>query len=130
MRLAIYTMTLICSVLNKELHNGRVLRDKWFMRRPASLDNVIIANDVEPLSYTGVMTLPDSSKWQCAVDEEMSWLVANSTWTLINKLSNRLNIDSKWDLQTIEESVWFETSSKMLKQNIHCISGETWAQTK
>jgi endo-beta-N-acetylglucosaminidase D len=71
------------------------------MRRPARLeDYAMIATGIEPLSYTDAMQLSDSSEWQRAMDDEMSSLVENGTWTLVDKPSDRLIVNSKWVYKT------------------------------
>jgi hypothetical protein len=82
-------------------HNRRILQDKQLMRRPARLeDYAMIATGIEPLSYTDAMQLLDSSEWQRAVNDEMSSLVENGTWTLVDKPSDGLIVNSKWVYKT------------------------------
>jgi transposase len=78
-------------------HNSHILRDRQLMRRPAHLeDYAMIATGIEPISYTEAMQSSDSSNWQHAMYDEMSSLMENGTWTLVNKPRDRPIVNSKW----------------------------------
>ncbi|KAL2484776.1 putative mitochondrial protein [Abeliophyllum distichum] len=50
----------------------------------------------EPLSYDEAMKSKDSLNWKAAMKKEMSSLMQNNTWILVEKPKNQKVVDCKW----------------------------------
>ncbi|KAK9200159.1 hypothetical protein WN944_015355 [Citrus x changshan-huyou] len=53
-------------------------------------------NGVDPLSYKEAMSCEDKQKWFAAMQDEITSLKKNNTWTLVNKPHNKKLVGSKW----------------------------------
>ena len=50
----------------------------------------------EPSSYEEAISSQDSTKWQCAMEEEMASLITNNTWVLVPRPQKQKLIRCKW----------------------------------
>ncbi|KAH9658397.1 hypothetical protein KPL70_023479 [Citrus sinensis] len=53
-------------------------------------------NDDEPRTYQEAITSKNKLEWKRAMDEEMTSLIKNKTWTLIEKPDKRKTVSCKW----------------------------------
>jgi hypothetical protein len=77
--------------------NQSTVRDRREVRRPVRLDDYIMyADGSEPTTYTEAVTCENAGDWQEAMTSEMSSLLENNTWTLVDKEDNMHIVDNKW----------------------------------
>ena len=50
----------------------------------------------EPAMYVEVMISCDRDKWQAAMNDEMTSLLQNSTWKLVERSDGRAVIKNRW----------------------------------
>lgn len=75
--------------------NERQLRNRDKMR-PIERFEANIVEFMEPSSYNEALQSPEAEKWQDAIDEELSALAKNDTWSLVTLPSNRKTISARW----------------------------------
>jgi Reverse transcriptase (RNA-dependent DNA polymerase) len=56
----------------------------------------MIAEYTEPSSYTEAMQSVNQQEWLTAMDNEMSSLIENHTWNLVEKPPDRLVVENRW----------------------------------
>jgi len=70
------------------------------VRRPQKLNDYetgfIISLDNEPTSYAEAMRKEDADKWKEAINNELSLLNENNTWTISKLPEGKKAINSKW----------------------------------
>ena len=75
----------------------RVLRDRRNIKNPVRYeDYAMFADCDEPKSFSEAMKSANSLQWQQAMDDEMSSLVENKTWQLVEKSEGRKIVDNRW----------------------------------
>ena len=81
------------------------LRDRTTLKKPAWLEGCVTAATTgeaftvitgEPTTYREAMLSQESSKWQEAMNEEMSSLEENNVWKLVQLPPDRKAIDNRW----------------------------------
>ena len=81
------------------------LRDRTTLKKPARLEGCVTAATSgeaftvitgEPTTYREAMLSQESSKWQEAMNEEMSSLEENNVWKLVQLPPDRKAIDNRW----------------------------------
>lgn len=73
-----------------------VLRDRGTLRKPAYLESYALLTETVPLTYEEAMSSPEAENWKTAMNEEMSALQENETWSLIKLPENKRPIGCKW----------------------------------
>ena len=82
---------------NNNVADKCVLRDRRQIKAPVRYDDfAMIAEYVEPLSYAEAMQSTNCQEWQTAMDSEMSSLIENNTWELVDKPPDRLVVENRW----------------------------------
>ncbi|KAL0385668.1 UNVERIFIED_CONTAM: Retrovirus-related Pol polyprotein from transposon TNT 1-94 [Sesamum radiatum] len=82
-------------------------RERRVPRLPSKLRDYHLAlnTDVsEPSSYEEALESKNSEKWKSAMEEEISSLMKNKTWTLVPKPKNASIVDCKWLFKIKQES--------------------------
>lgn len=75
----------------------RALRDRRQLRQPARYDDfAMIAEVDEPQTFTEAMQSSKCDKWQAAMTDEMTSLLHNNTWELVEKPVDRAVIKNRW----------------------------------
>jgi hypothetical protein len=75
----------------------RALRDRRQLRQPARYDDfAMIAEVDEPQTFTEAMQSSECDKWQAAMTDEMTSLLHNNTWELVEKPVDRAVIKNRW----------------------------------
>lgn len=81
---------------------GRELRDRRQLRRPTryndyvEIDDVLIAETQEPISFEQAMKTEDAQKWRQAMKEELEALAKNHVWDLVDASNGQAVIDNRW----------------------------------
>lgn len=76
---------------------GRALRDRRQLRQPARYEEfAMIAEVDEPQTFTEAMQSSECGKWQVAMTDEMTSLLQNNTWELVEKPVDRAVIKNRW----------------------------------
>lgn len=77
---------------------GRQLRDRRTLRVPDRYSEFGYASiaDVVPQTYESAVSSVEAVQWKCAMNEEMSALRKNKTWTLERLPENKKTVACKW----------------------------------
>src|SRR5436190_22878956 len=56
-------------------------------------------DEVEPMTYKQALSLPNASKWNAAMQEELESMWTNQVWDLVDLPAGRKTIGNKWVLK-------------------------------
>lgn len=79
----------------RNLRNRASLKPPGRYEKYVNIDEVLIAEDSEPLTYREALSSHDSEKWNKAMQDEMDSLSRNEVWQLVDRPENQTIMDNR-----------------------------------